>query len=160
MAQRITDLMTQLVSMIATAFRRWSNADYGLPITMTNAIAVPQSATVQLSVTVPVDCFVRGIYPVVCAPAAPQTVDDEMFVAGITIAGFSLWDCQAVIAPVLSSANPNQPLSANQISGYPGGFKLRQGDVVTVSFTNGPTAAGRGSVFIDAYRCDSLRPAG
>lgn len=160
MAQRISDIMTQLVSMLTAAFRKWSNVDYGLPITMTNAIAVPQSTTTQLSVTVPVDCFVRGIYPVICAPGAPGTVDDEMFVAGVTIAGFTLLDCQATIAPVFSSTNPNQPLNANQISGYPGGFKLRQGDVITVSFTNGPTAAGRGSVYVDAYRCDSLRPAG
>ena len=161
MATRITDIITQLYATMVAAFKKGSRVEYGLPITITNAITCPVSSTTQLSVTVPVDCWVRGIYPEIVDPAAIATMQNDMFVSSITIAGFTLFDCQATIMPIFAAVYPNSPQTALNKLGYPNGFKLRQGDVITISFVNQDAGnAGRGSVLVDAYRCDQLRPPG
>ena len=149
MATRITDIITQLYATMVAAFKKWSRVEYGLPITITNAI------------TCPVSCLVRGIYPEIVDPAAIATMQNDMFVSSITIAGFTLFDCQATIMPIFAAVYPNSPQTALNKLGYPNGFKLRQGDVITISFVNQDAGnAGRGSVLVDAYRCDQLRPPG
>jgi hypothetical protein len=161
MGTRITDFITQLCATMVAAFRKWSRVEYGLPITITNSIACPVSSTTQLSVTVPVDCWVRGVYPEIVDPAAPATMQNDMFVSSVTIAGFTLLDCQATIQPIFASVYPNTPQTPLNKLGFPNGFKLRQGDVITISYVNQDAAnPGRGSVFVDAYRCDQLRPPG
>jgi hypothetical protein len=159
--QRVTDFVAQMCATLVAAFKRWSRVEYGLPITITNAIACPVSATTQLSVTVPVDCWVRGVYPEILDPAAIAAMQNDMFVSSVTIAGFTLFDCQATIQPIFASVYPNTPQTSLNKTGYPNGFKLRQGDVITISFVNQDAAnVGRGSVLVDAFRCDQLRPPG
>ena len=158
--QRLTDFFAQLANSFYTAFVRWARTNYGLPITLTNAIACPVAATTNLSVTVPVDCYVRNVVPVIVNPAALAAPDLNGFVSSVTIAGFTLYQHQGVVTPLFSSTNPNTAESSLDFTGYPRGIELRQGDVITIAFTNNNAAVVlQGSVMIDAFRKDDLRPA-
>ena len=160
--QRLTDFVAQLAATFLSAFKRWSLVDFNLPITLTNAIVCPTGATTNLSVTVPVDCWIRNVVPVIANPAALAAPDPLGFVSSITISGFTLYQHQGVVVPFFSSTVPNSAKSSLDFTGYPNGFEMRQGDVITVSFVNNNPAAApvvlTGSVLVDAYRRETLRP--
>lgn len=166
MAERMTDKFNRLFQALVNAVVNWTKAGAGLPITVINTIPVVPAATTPLTITMPVDSWVCGVYPTVVNTAAiPSTQVTDAWCARIDIAGFQIWSMQGAIGPVFGesfSVNSTLPLTNQANHGYARPFLVRQGDTITVSFTNLQAAGGatyRGTVFIDAYRADNLTTA-
>jgi hypothetical protein len=166
MAARLTDQFTKLFTSLVNAIVNWTKAGAGLPITVINTVPVLPAATTNLTITMPVDSWVCGVYPTVLNVAAvPSTQVSDGWCSRIDIAGFQIWSMQGLIGPVFgesTSASSTLPLTNQAAHGYARPFLVRQGDTITVSFTSLQPAAGityRGTVFIDAYRADHLTTA-
>ena len=168
MAARLTDQFTKLFTSLVNAIVNWTKAGAGLPITVINTVPVLPAATTNLTITMPVDSWVCGVYPsVVNAPAPPGVAIQvtDAWCSRIDIAGFQIWSMQGLIGPVFgdaASVSSTLPQTNQATHGYARPFLVRQGDTITVSFTSLQLAAGltyRGTVFIDAYRADTLTTA-
>jgi|TARA_R110000751_G_scaffold44863_3_gene102302 hypothetical protein len=164
MAERMTDKFNRLFSSLVNAVVNWTKAGAGLPITVINTVPVLPAATTNLTITMPVDSWVCGVYPTVlnvAAATAAQVTDG--WCSRIDIAGFQIWSMQGLIGPVFgetTSTSSTLPLTNQAMHGYARPFLVRQGDTITVSFTSLSAAnTYRGTVFIDAYRADSLTTA-
>ena len=166
MAERMTDKFNRLFSGMVNSIINWTKGGAGLPITVINTVPVLPAATSTLTITMPVDSWVCGIYPTVLNVAAvPSTQVNDAWCDRIDIAGFQIWSMQGAIAPVYGesgSSTSTLPLTNQAIHGYARPFLVRQGDTITVSFTSLVAAGGatyRGTVFIAAYPDDSLTTA-
>jgi hypothetical protein len=167
MAGRLTDHFTALFQSLVDAIVNWTKAGAGLPITVINTIPVAVAATTNLTITMPVDSWICGIYPTVLDPTVVTgaTQVNDAWCSRIDIAGFNIWSMQGLIAPLFGAATSNGatlPSTSQGVHGYARPFLVRQGDTITVAFTSLQPAAGivyRGTVFIDAYRADHLTTA-
>ena len=134
---------------------------------MINTIPVVAAGTTNLTITMPVDSWVCGIYPTVVNPAAVlgATQVNDGWCSRIDIAGFNIWTMQGLIGPLFGAATSTDatlPVTSQGSHGYARPFLVRQGDTITVSFTSLQPVGGlvyRGTVFIDAYRADTLTTA-
>jgi hypothetical protein len=165
MAERMTDKFNRLFTSLTNALVNWTKAGAGLPITVINTVPVLPAATSTLTITMPVDSWVCGIYPTVLNVAAAAAEVSDAWCDRIDIAGFQIWTMQGALSPVYGAAGSSTgtlPLTNQAIHGYARPFLVRQGDTITVSFTSQVAAGGatyRGTVFIDAYRADHLTTA-
>ena len=166
MAGRLTDQFTALFQSLVNAIVNWTKAGAGLPITVINTIPIAVAATTNLTITMPVDSWVCGIYPSVVSPGVPPATAlqvTDAWCSRIDIAGFNIWTMQGLIGPIfgdVSSASSTLPVTNQGTHGYARPFLVRQGDTITVSFTSlNAATVYRGTVFIDAYRADTLTTA-
>ena len=154
MAGRLTDQFTALFQSLVNAIVNWTKAGAGLPITVINTIPIAVAATTNLTITMPVDSWVCGIYPSVVSPGVPPATAlqvTDAWCSRIDIAGFNIWTMQGLIGPIFGDQGTH---------GYARPFLVRQGDTITVSFTSlNAATVYRGTVFIDAYRADTLTTA-
>tara|TARA_R110002110_G_scaffold203316_1_gene414428 strand:+ start:206 stop:676 length:471 start_codon:yes stop_codon:yes gene_type:complete len=156
MAERMTDKFTKLFTMLTNAIVNFTKAGAGLPITVINTTPVQPLAASVLTITMPTDAWVCGIYPTVTTVLGAQVQD--VWCDRIDIAGFNIWDMQGAVAPVFG-VGQTLPLWSQGFHGYARPFLVRQGDVITVTFTSLNAAATRGTVAIDSYRADHLTTA-
>jgi hypothetical protein len=160
MAERMTDAFNRLFSSLVNSIVNYTKAGCGLPITVINTTPIAATATTVLTITMPTDAWVSGIYPT-CATAAGAQLQD-VWVDRIDIAGFQIWDMQGALGPIYGEAVTSSamlPATPQARHGYARPFLVRQGDTISVSFSSLNAAVQRGTVFIDAYRADALRPA-
>jgi hypothetical protein len=162
---RTSDLATAIMQRVASALSYLSRDFYGLPITMTGATGVAAAGTTVLSITAPTDCYVRGLTGTILITASGNATTTGRL-DRIDVAGFQIWDCQTATDPILApitgaagAGGASAQFSPAQTLGYPKGFKLRQGDTMQFTFVNNGAAACTGSVLIDAYRVDQIKPA-
>jgi len=159
--QRPTDIAAGAFAVIADTLRSWARQDYGLPITLTGAATIPVTGSAQLTITIPTDSYIRSITHTVLLDATGAAVPDA-FLDRIDVAGFQIYDAQTAVvplsAPVTGAGAPGAFSTPLRTLGYPKGFRLRQGDTIQFTFSSNNAAVTRGSVQVDAYRIDQLRP--
>ena len=159
--QRLTDLVANALATLANAVVSWARQDWGLPITITGAATIPITGSAQLTITLPTDSHIRSITHTVLLDATGAAVPDA-FLDRIDVAGFQIYDAQTAVvplpAPVTGAGAPGAFSTPLRTLGYPKGFRLRQGDTIQFTFTSNNAAVTRGSVQVDAYRIDQLRP--
>jgi hypothetical protein len=156
MAERLTDKFNKLFSILVTGIANFTKAGAGLPISTVNTIAVAPTSSTTLTITMATDAWIAGIYPTVLTTAGAQVQD--AWVDRIDITGFRIWDMQGALGPIYGPSPTVLPKTGQQFSGYARPFPVRQGDVISVTFTSLNAAALRGTVFVDAYRADDLGP--
>ena len=154
----MTDKFNRLFSTLVGAVSRYAKLGSGLPITVVNTVAVAATSSTQLTITMPTDAWVSGIYPTVLTTAGVAVQD--AWCDSIDIAGFRIYDMQGALGPIFNPAAVNSiPQTAQTFHGYPHQFRVRQGDTITITFTSLNAAILRGTAYIDAYRVDHLEPA-
>lgn len=159
MAKRLTDSVTDAIDSIAKAIRTYTRASQGLPMTMVRALAVPVNTTQSVTITAATDVWVNGVFTNITTAAGLYLFDAQ--VTRMEISGFLIYENQSTGVTawfkdaVGGKAGYDHPLN---YKGFANPFVLRQGDILTVTFQNGPTAAAQCSVLVDAYRCTRLSP--
>jgi hypothetical protein len=165
---RVVDLLQAALQRISLALSTLSRDYYGLPITLTGATAVAANGSAVLTITVPTDSYVRSLsHRVLITATGAQALNARL--DRIDVAGFQIWDCQTALDPHLvpvigAGAAAGAGGIAGQVSplqtvGFPKGFRLRQGDTIEFTFTSNNAAATRGSIQVDAFRVDQIKPA-
>lgn len=160
MAERLTDKVTSAISSMAAALRTYTRASQGLPMTMAKGVLVAVNTTQTLTLTASTDVWVNGIFAKITTAAAGALMIDAK-VTRIEISGFLIYDNQDnaqnffMFDSTGGYAGEQTPMS---YKGLANPFVLRQGDVISVTFQNGPTAPAQANVLIDAYRCNRLSP--
>jgi hypothetical protein len=152
-AQRLTDKITEAIARAANALTVYTRANQGLPIVMVKALSVAASTTSTLTFTVATDCWVNGITTNVTT-AAFVLVNDAR-VTRIEVAGFLLFEDQGTQCPFFYDATSGRSgyETAENFKGYATPFRLRQGDVLSVTCQNDDASnAAIVSAKIDAYR--------
>jgi hypothetical protein len=160
MAERLTDKVTGAITSMAAALRTYTRASQGLPMTMAKGVAIAVSTTQTITITAATDVWVNGIYTSITTAAAGAVMIDAK-VTRMEISGFLIYENQDTAQnchffdTTGGWAGKGTPMNYR---GLANPFVLRQGDVLSVTFQNGPTAGATASVMVDAYRCNRLSP--
>ena len=158
MAERLTEKFNRNFEVITESIANFTHVREGLPICVVNAVPVAATSSTTMTITMPTDCWIDGIYPTVFTTAGVAVQD--AWVDRIDIAGFRIWEMQGSVGPIFAGLTQNSlPQTAQAFHGYARPFKVRQGDVITTTFTSLNAAVLRGTVFVDAYRVDPMHPA-
>jgi hypothetical protein len=159
MVQRLTDKFTEAFQTLVSAVQTYTRANQGLPMIMAEALSVPAASTQSLTITCTTDVYVNNIQTNVTS-AAFALVNDAR-VTRIQVAGFLLYEDQGTQTPFFYDTTGGRAgyEGAENFKGYATPFKLRQGDVITVTCQNTDAAnAAILSVKVDAYRTTQARP--
>ena len=157
----MTDKISEIFQAIGRAVQVYTRANQGLPLIMTRAISVPAATTQTLTITCTTDVYVNNIQTNVTS-AAFALVNDAR-VTRIQVAGFLLYEDQGTQTPFFYDNTGGRAGydTAENFKGFATPFRIRQGDVISVTCQNLDAAnPAILSVKTDSYRTTPLTTAG